>query len=119
VGNDQTAKLTVRVDPTYNVLEPLSLIYSPVLNGNSSFTSIGGVFHAGDISFTGSPGYNYQITFETDGIDTSKPSNEEYLSSSSNDSVIADFKTYIELRECEVGEAFLDSGKCQICDEGT
>jgi len=83
VGNDISAKLTVRVDITYNTDDLSSLTYSPVLNGNSSFTAIGGVFNASDISFTGSPGFSYKIVFQTDGIDTSKPSNQAYLASSS------------------------------------
>lgn len=39
-----------------------------------------GAFNVSGISFTGSPGYSYKIVFETDGIDSTKPSNKEYLS---------------------------------------
>jgi hypothetical protein len=35
VGNDNSAKLTVRVDVTYNYDDPASLLYSPVLEGVS------------------------------------------------------------------------------------
>jgi len=80
VGTDITSKLTVRVDTDFNQAEG-ALRYSPVLTGNSSFTAVGGVFNASDISFTGSPGFGYKIWFETDGIDNSKPSNEAYLRS--------------------------------------
>jgi len=53
---------------------------------------------------------------ETDGIDTSKKSNKDYLkarsnTTSQNTTLSIDFSTYIELRECMVGEEFLDSGK--------
>jgi len=75
VGNDISSKLTVRVDITFNDDIPESLVYDPVLTGNSSFGAVGGVFNASDISFTGSPGYNYKIIFETDGILNTKKSN--------------------------------------------
>jgi len=82
VGNDRSSSLTVRVDITFNMLDIESLTYDPVLTGNSSFSAVGGVFNASDISFTGSPGFSYKIVFETDGIDTTKPSNQQYLESS-------------------------------------
>ena len=59
VTNDISSQLTVRVDITYNLGDIESLVFDPVITGNSSFTAVGGVFNASDISFTGSPGYSY------------------------------------------------------------
>eukprot|EP00350_Pseudokeronopsis_sp_OXSARD2_P001466 CAMPEP_0170565830 /NCGR_PEP_ID=MMETSP0211-20121228/79436_1 /TAXON_ID=311385 /ORGANISM="Pseudokeronopsis sp., Strain OXSARD2" /LENGTH=131 /DNA_ID=CAMNT_0010886811 /DNA_START=1067 /DNA_END=1462 /DNA_ORIENTATION=- len=119
VGNDISSQITVRVDITFNEYDEQSLVYDPVLTGNSSFSAIGGVFSVGGISFTGSPGYNYKIIFETDGIDTQKVSNQEYIASKGDLETKTNFFTFINLRECEVGEAFLDSGRCQMCLNGT
>ena len=49
----------MRVASSFNNLVPASNTYPPIITGNSSFSSIAGVFNASGISFTGSPGYNY------------------------------------------------------------
>ena len=51
--------------------------------------------------------------FETDGIDVSKPSNEEYLKSISSTAI--DFPITLDLRNCEAGESFSSGGKCEPC----
>ena len=52
-----------------------------------------------------------EILFETDGIDETKLSNQEYLNSLNDGNNQIIFPIYIQLRECEVGEAFSTSGK--------
>ncbi len=118
VGNDNSAKVTIRLDVSSNNASTLASQY-PALNGASQFVSTGGTFEVAGIGFTAKPGYSYTIRFETDGIDETKPSNQQYLAeiAASNQTSI-NFETRIELRECSVGEAYLISGKCEECAEG-
>ena len=58
VGNTNSASLSVSVQTTYNT-DPLSLMYTPVLSGNSTFQALAGAFNVSGVGFTGSPGYNY------------------------------------------------------------
>jgi len=60
----------------------------------------------------GSPTCTYELTFDSKGS-----SNLEYISSEEN----TDGKplALITLRECDVGEEFLDTGECQICPQNT
>lgn len=70
-----------------------------------------------DLSFAGTPGYNYSIIFTTDGIDKSKQSNKQYMTSINTTDIT--FDMLIDLRECAVGEQFTDAGKCTLCPNGT
>lgn len=80
VGSDFTSKVRVSVDATSN-LDPKANVYPPIIEGNSQFTAVGGVVKVTGISFAATPGYTYSISFSTDGIDTTKKSNKDYLTS--------------------------------------
>lgn len=64
--------------------------------------TIGGTTFVRNLSFTGSPGYNYSILFTTDGIVKSKASNKNYMTSINSSDI--NFDMYVDLRECMVGE---------------
>lgn len=68
VGTDNTSKLIVSIESSY-----IQGLFSPILGGTNQFYSTNGVFVVDGISFTGSPGYKYNLIFFTDGIDESKP----------------------------------------------
>jgi hypothetical protein len=61
------------VDTTFN---GSSLKYNPAIKGSTEFESSSGVFNVSDLSFTGTPGYEFRIVFESDAIDTTKKSNK-------------------------------------------
>ena len=69
------------------------------------------------IAFAATPGYSYSLSFSTDGIDTSKKSNEDYIKNVLTTN--SQFSIHISLRECLVGEQFTSSGKCVECPSGT
>jgi len=75
VGNTNSAKVTIRVDVSYNSDNASSLTYSPILEGTTQFESTAGAFLVSGINFAASPGYSYKVLVETDSIDTTKPSN--------------------------------------------
>jgi len=79
VTNDNGSKLTVRIDAT-KIVDNSSYTdsYPPTIEGTTQFSSFGGSFSVSNIAFTGAPGYDYRIVFETDGIDSTKPSNLAY-----------------------------------------
>lgn len=52
--------------------------------------------------FAGTPGFNYSIIFTTDGIDLTKVSNKQYMTSQKKSNLDMDLS--ISLRECEIGE---------------
>ena len=54
---------------------------------------------------------------ETTAIDQTKKSNREYLATLTEDAI--NFPLYMQLRECEVGEAFSKAGKCTPCAQDT
>ena len=76
-----------------------------------------GLAEISGITLTATPGYNFSISFTTDGIDTTKKSNKDYLTSSSRTDF--DFRLYVSLRYCEVGEQFTSNGACSECASGT
>lgn len=115
VGSDFSSKVTVSIDSTYTLNSSASK-YSPILEGTTTFTSIGGAIIISDVKFAARPGYTYRISLSTDGIDTSKKSNSDYMKSKSLSDI--DFKLTINLRECEVGEYFTSAGKCIECEAG-
>ena len=57
------------------------------------------------------------LYFISTGIDSTKPSNIQYLDSRNETEFILNFA--ISLRSCEVGEAFLQTGECKTCSSGT
>ncbi len=97
-----------------------------MITGDTQITSVGGTFVVKDIQFTASPGQNYRIKFVTKGIDLSKPSNKKYMAklkaqekNSSSSKADNSFKLNLNLRNCSVGESFLNSGKCKMCENKT
>jgi hypothetical protein len=89
--------VSVRIDTTY---KGSSLKYTPAIKGSTEFISSGGVFNVSDLYFTGTPGYEFRIVFESDAIDTSKKSNADYLTSLDTNASKADFSLFLEVREC-------------------
>ncbi|CDW88401.1 UNKNOWN [Stylonychia lemnae] len=128
VGTENSKKLTVSLKAvTSNSSNALK--YAPAITGISTFYSEFGVFKLSNITFTGSPGYQYALSFVSDGIDKSKPQNQENIqeqaqsaasSSSTTDisKVELDYTLSITLRECAIGERFTDNGGCETCPEG-
>lgn len=82
MGSDFSSKVRVSVDSNSN-LDPKANVYPPIIEGNSQFTSVGGVVKVTGISFAATPGYTYSISFSTDGIDSTKKSNKDYMESHS------------------------------------
>ena len=72
------------------------------MEGASQFVSLGGTVYITGINFAATPGYNYSLILSTDGIDKTKKSNSDYLTTIGKSEI--DFTMYIGLRECEVGE---------------
>eukprot|EP00347_Sterkiella_histriomuscorum_P008156 403346168 len=115
VGTADQAKLQISVVEKSN-----NTLYKPLVEGQTSFYSEKGMFKVNDLQFTGTPGKDYQLVFNTqDGIDKTKPSNKEYLETVLKNEEEISFKFEINLRECAVGEQFTDSGKCNECPSGS
>jgi hypothetical protein len=126
VGNTDIPTVTVRVNSDYLANDTDAYTYFPVIEGSTSFTAIAGSFNVSGFSLVGTPGqtfckiinlimiYYLEVLFETNGIDTSKPSNAEYLTSlnvNGTNATTITFPYLVELRECLAGESFGDSGK--------
>eukprot|EP00347_Sterkiella_histriomuscorum_P024040 403332515 len=92
-------------------------LYSPIVEGQTIFYAKNGIFKVNGILFTASPGYQYDVIFNTDGIDQNKPSNIKYLQDQASEKAI--FNMTVALRECEVGEKFSEKGSCEQCISGT
>jgi hypothetical protein len=103
------------------IVNPISVTvanstYEPFITETASITSINGLFKASGISMTGFPTSTQTIKFTTSVIDDTLPPNAAYLIANNlSDSGIT---MKINLRECELGEAFLDSGECEACEAG-
>eukprot|EP00347_Sterkiella_histriomuscorum_P005934 403354704 len=113
VGSNFDSKLLVYVNSTYNQ-NPKANIYPPVIEGTNQFTTYGGLIVISNIIFDGSPGYNYALIFQSDAIDESKLSNQQYLKTLNKSSL--DLQLEINLRECLNGEQFTIAGKCIECE---
>ena len=98
VGNNNEAKVSVRIDATFVSGENGDQLYAPILEGSTVFDSKGGAFLVNGITFAASPGYTYKLVFETDAINPLLPSNQEYLSKLGGKSV--NFPITVNLREC-------------------
>eukprot|EP00347_Sterkiella_histriomuscorum_P023840 403333206 len=119
VKTDSSSKIQVRIDSEYNIKEIGSLKYPPIITGTSQFLSQNGTFEIVNLQFTGTPGQNYKIQLFTDGIDMTKPSNKLYLQQLQTQSNDITFDLKMELRECQIGEQFADSGQCNLCSNRT
>jgi hypothetical protein len=69
------------------------------------------------VTFTGAPGSTFKINFDGDGIDETKVANKDYMNTTNVTSI--DYSLYVNLRDCEVGEYFTESGQCLMCPTGT
>mmetsp|Transcript_20833 Transcript_20833/g.19876 ORF Transcript_20833/g.19876 Transcript_20833/m.19876 type:complete len:430 (-) Transcript_20833:2711-4000(-) len=106
VRNDDSSKLTVRIDSTFHENDGTALMYAPVLQGQTQSTAELGVFNVQGVIFAGAPGSSFKIVFETDGIDVNKPSNKKYLLETEDNATSINFQTVIDVRECIEGESF-------------
>ena len=71
--------------------------YSPLLTGSTTVTVSKGVVKFDTLQFTAEPNTTYQLAFSTTGIDATKPSNANYLSSNSLSNTSMSFS--VALRE--------------------
>jgi hypothetical protein len=62
VGNSNGKKLTIRADTDMNKEDKDVWKYPPLIDGPSSFDSIGGAFKVTNIKFSASPGYLFSKT---------------------------------------------------------
>ncbi|CDW90223.1 UNKNOWN [Stylonychia lemnae] len=110
---DDSSKLTVRVDTQFTEGNQQALQYAPVVQGQSQFVSQNGTFKVSDIIFIATPGYSFRISFSSDGIDKTKPSNQKYLEDlKDKNQTDINFNLELQLRECEIGE-------CNLCQNKT
>eukprot|EP00347_Sterkiella_histriomuscorum_P008702 403344080 len=116
VSTDSLSKVRVNINPIYTS-NSKATTYPPVIEGSTQFLVLGGVVQVNQIQFTGTPGQEYGLVFTTDGIDVKKKSNNEYLDSLKQSDI--DFKMDVQLRDCDIGEQFTITGKCQQCQDGT
>ncbi|CDW87526.1 UNKNOWN [Stylonychia lemnae] len=116
VGSDFSSKVRVSVDSTSNT-NPKALAYPPNIEGQTQFDSQAGMAVIQGISFAGTPGYTYSLSFSTDGIDLTKESNKNYMKNQGAKTNL-DTELPIALRDCEIGEQYTSSGKCMSCPDG-
>eukprot|EP00347_Sterkiella_histriomuscorum_P017660 403348489 len=93
--------------------------YGQIVKTDSSSKIQNGTFEIVNLQFTGTPGQNYKIQLFTDGIDMTKPSNKLYLQEMKAKTNDITFDLKMELRECQIGEQFADSGQCNQCSNRT
>jgi hypothetical protein len=95
--------VSVNVNPTDT--------YTPFLDGNTIVVSTRGLFKIENVGMSAAPGSAQTITFITNGIDDTVPSNVAYLASIGKTSSAIDFT--VQIRYCQSGEAFKDNGEWQ------
>ncbi|CDW85128.1 UNKNOWN [Stylonychia lemnae] len=117
--NDQKLQISI-IGRKLNATSQTQDMYSPVITGKTTFYSENGVYKLEGVQFTGSPGYSYELSFLSDGIDKNKPNNKDTqkLNDSSQQQIQNDFLVEIKLRECSIGERFTESGACDPCPVG-
>ena len=97
---DSTSSATVNLESGQAVNN-----INPVLSGTTNRVFSNGVIHFDDISFIGYPNNDFSLFISNTGIDANKPSNQDYLSSSTNTSMAISITT----RSCDDGEVFLSA----------
>jgi hypothetical protein len=94
IGIDSDSTATLEINKT-----GAPTTYTPILEGILTVTSLNGMFSFQDISFTAQPNYSYSMLiilsiidlyFTTDGIDESKPSNQQYMTDTGQSSLQMD-----------------------------
>ena len=117
VSSDSSSTATLSIVGTYS-----DKTYIPTLTGTTTLTASRGTFAFKDITFTAEPGALYSkcywiiivgLSLSTTGIDTNKPSNQEYMRTHSLDKPEMSFA--VALRTCEPGESFSTIGACVKC----
>lgn len=73
VGTATNTKLTISVDPS--TVNATAQKYSPDLAGTTDYYSTMGVYTVNNLQFTGTPGADYKLKFDSDAIDPTKPAN--------------------------------------------
>ena len=68
VTTDENSKLTVKLANS-----SFGGQFLPTLSGPTQFYSVKGIYTIENIVLTGSPGYSYQFSFNSDAIDQTKP----------------------------------------------
>lgn len=91
VGSDSSSTATLSINTT-----GVSTTYTPVLSGTTTVTASSGTFLFSGISFTAAPGSTYNLYITTTGIDSTKPSNVDYLATIGKTSSTLDIE--VELR---------------------
>ena len=104
VGSDSLSTVTLEVNTTN-----APTTFTPVLSGATTVVASSGLFKLSNIEFTAQPGTTYNLYFTTTGIDSTKPSNSDYLTSLNKTEPTMDLQ--VSLRECAEGEAFLITGE--------
>ena len=107
VGSDSLSTVTLEVNTTN-----APTTFTPVLSGATTVVASSGLFKLSNIEFTAQPGTTYNLYFTTTGIDSTKPSNSDYLTSLNKTEPTMDLQ--VGLRECAEGEAFLITGECSM-----
>ena len=77
MGSDFKSRVRVNVDVSN--LDSNQSLYPPILEGTIIFDVISGIAVLKDFQLSGNPGSSYNLIFSTDGIDTSKRSNQEKM----------------------------------------
>ena len=80
-----------------------------MLEGQTIYSADNGTFLVNDMRFTSDPNSEHRIVFTTNGIDSSKKSNKDYLNAQGGTSI--NFELNLFLRSCILGEYFSDNGK--------
>ena len=77
VGTSNNEQLKIEIVPIGNSTEIIS--YPPIATNIQNIFSKDGVYVLSDIKFTAAPGQLYKFRIVSDGIDSNKPSNKQYL----------------------------------------
>ena len=102
VASDDDSKITIGIDQILSTNDSSALKFPPFIEGSTQYTVSGGVVKVSNIDFAATPGYNYSLKFNSDGVDKSKVANKEYLNTIQSTDIAV--KVNISLRECEIGE---------------
>ena len=77
VGTASQDKLTITVNALSNASDVAT--YPPIVQNINSFYSEAGVYDVYNVQFTAAPGYSYQFLISSNGIDSTKPVNQQLM----------------------------------------
>jgi hypothetical protein len=72
VGSDFGSKIRIDIDASYSK-NGTDTKYTPMIEGQTIYSSYGGTAKIDGVTFTGAPGSTFKINLGGDGIDNSKP----------------------------------------------